>query len=250
MSGSFDSFGRLTIADGRIVAAVGKKKSGKSLLLMSLLRTYPGDRLVIDVAQDDGPEGPGVITFAGDMNELPGQWPESLRDGRQPMTIRYRPDPGSRTFREDMDAAVGIAMAHGRCALLVHEMGVLAPANSVLPHTRRLLMHNRHNRVTAFLAMPRAVAVDPLVLAQSDVVYAFKLQQPSDRKRLADNVGVPQSDVDKVMTGLSPFEYLRYDSNREPGQQLTVFPPLPKATVQATEVWSRGRRSADDSVVR
>jgi len=142
----------------------GLKRSGKSLLALSVFMAYPGDRIVLDIAGDDGPVGPDVITVQGTVvdGDLPGAWPEYLRKyddrGRPlPMTLRYVPDAGSPTFREDMDHIVGLAMAHGECCLLVHEAQVLAAANKTQKHTLRLLMHNRHGgATTALFCGPRA----------------------------------------------------------------------------------------------
>ncbi len=110
-----------------------------------------------------------------------------------PMTLRYVPDPGSPTELEDMDAVVGLAMSHGKktghCGLLVHEVGRLTKGTKTPAHTRRLLMHNRHHHVTAFLMGPRPQDIDTLVLAQADLVYVFEMPNPRDRERVAATVG-------------------------------------------------------------
>src|SRR5664280_1059926 len=143
MAGSFDAKGDLDIADGKILLAIGKKKSGKSILGKMYFMSYPGDKVVIDVAGDDGPWGDDVIEISGDVSELPKRWPEHMRDEKKPMTLRYVPNPESKTYVEDMDAIIGMALRHGRsqhdagrigCCVLVHETHDLAGANRTPGH--------------------------------------------------------------------------------------------------------------------
>lgn len=243
MSGSFDNRGQLDISDGRIITAVGKKKSGKSVMGLLLFQSYPYDKIVIDVAGDDGPMGPDIVQIYGDLETLPRRWPEHLRDDRKPMTLRYVPDAGSSTFIEDMDAVVGLALSQGRrtghCCILVHEGGVLAQANRTPSHTRRALMHNRHNGLTVIVAMPRPLTVDPLLIQQSDIVYVFDVPNPADRRRLAETIGWDPRDFDAAWQGLRTHEYLRYDANEErpdnpddDDYRLVHFPALPEDVVQ------------------
>jgi hypothetical protein len=236
MAGSFNSRGELEISDGLIISCFGKKRSGKSLMGRLLAFSYPRDVLVIAANHDDGPfpdPDRGIHEIDADAESMPRRWPEHLREDKERMTLRIQVDAGSPTFLEDQDAAVGLALRHGNCAVLVHEVGLLAPSNRVPPHMRRLLHANRHRGVTAILCGPRPLTVDALVLAQSDVVYAFEMQVPQDRKRLAETVGWDPRDMDEAIEGLGPHEYLRYDANMpkpEDGEEdlrLVHFPALP-----------------------
>ena len=253
MSGSFDDQGRLVISDGRIITAFGKKRSGKSVLGLMLAKSYPGDVLVVDVAGDDGPSGSAVHVLRGDVEELSRRWPERHRElgpqGQwQRMIVRYVPDPGSKTFAEDVDAVIGIGLAHGKseehkghrgACVLIHEIGVVAPVHRTQPHMRRLLMSNRHSHVTAILCGPRPVDVDPLVLQQSDLVYIFTIMNPNDRRRLAESIGWAPRDIDDAVAELDDHEYLRYDANEGPPRdgaedmRLTSWPALPEDAVKA-----------------
>lgn len=251
MSGSFDNQGRIDIHRGLIASFFGRKGSGKSIMALLFFRNYPGDRVVIDIAGDDGPVGPDVHTLTGTVDDLAGGWPEHLRKDNERMTVHYRPDAGSATFLEDMDAVVGMAMAKGDCCILVHEVGVLAPANRTPPNTRRLLMHNRHQRVTALFCGPRPKDIDILVLGQSDLVYTFDVPNPADRRRIADTIGVDPSDFDAYWQDLKAHEYLRFDvheekpdSDDEPDKRLVHFPPLPLDVVNDVKGWSQGVRKS------
>jgi len=160
MAGSFNARGELEVSDGLLILAAGKKRSGKSVLALVLFDSFPDDRVVIDVNGDDGPRQ-DVIELRGSVHELPRRWPEEQREHPgQRMTLRYVPDVGSATFLEDVDAVVGLALAHGRerhhdggrgCALLIHEIGRVAPANRTRPHMLRALSQNRHYRTTVIM---------------------------------------------------------------------------------------------------
>jgi hypothetical protein len=247
MAGTFNNRGQLDPGRGIIVVCTGKKRSGKSKMALLIFRSYTGDRVVIDVAGDDGPMGGDVIELQGDVSTLPRKWPEHLREDNKPMTLRYVPDPGSSTELEDMDAVVGMVMRHGECCLLVHEVGRLAVVHKTPPHTRRLLMHNRHRKVTALFCGPRPQGIDPLVIAQADLVYTFDTPNPNDRKRIAEVIGWNPNDFDEAVHGLGPHEYLRYDANMdkpetddEPDYRLVHFPALPEDVVRATDRWAQG----------
>lgn len=252
---TFNQRGELEPSQGNIVTCVGKKRSGKSVMGLLIFRSYPGDRVVIDVAGDDGPVGPDIITLTGTVADLPRTWPEEerkeLNGVPQPMTLRYVPDAGSPTFLEDMDCVAGLAYTHGDCCLMVHEMGVLAPANRTPPHVRRILNHNRHQRLTCIFCLPRPKTMDPLVLSQADLVYVFDTPNAGDRARIAENIGWPGIDFDDAVQELGPHEYLRYDANEAKPEddtaadlRLTHWPALPADDVAATLRWARGQASS------
>jgi hypothetical protein len=231
---------------GIIVLCTGKKGSGKSKMALTIFRSYAGDRVVIDVAGDDGPWGPDVVELRGTVEDLPARWPEELRKDKQRMTLRYAPDAASKTFLEDMDRVVGMAMAHKDCAVLVHEVGRAAPANRTPPHMASLLQHNRHARVTAIFAGPRPQTIDPLVIGQADLVYVFETQVSADKRRIAETIGWNVNDFASACDGLGPHEYLRFDANEgkpEPGDKdyrLVHFDALPEDVVHEVTRWAQG----------
>jgi hypothetical protein len=247
VGGTFGPRGALDPSKGTIILCTGKKGSGKSKMGLLHFRGYPGDRVVIDVAGDDGPMGPDVIDLSGTVADLPSRWPEHLRkDDKRPMTLRYVPDAGSPTFLEDMDRITGLVMAHGDCALLVHEIGRAAPAGQTPPHMRALLQHNRHRRVTAIFCGPRPQTIDPLVLGQADLVYVFETRVARDRQRIAETVGWNVRDFSDALDELGPHEYLRYDANEAPPApgdkdlRLVHLDALPADVVAEVTRWSLG----------
>lgn len=258
--GTLDKNGEIDPARGVIITCVGKKRTGKSIMALLYFRSYPGDRIVIDVAGDDGPTGPEVIQLKGTVDELPTRWPEHLRrvdDANRPlpMTLRYVPDPGSPTVTEDMDACVGLAMSHGDCAVLVHEMGRLARSGRVPPHTLRLLQHNRHRRVTGIFAAPRTKTMDPLVVSQADLLYVFTLPSPYDRAMVAENIGWPPADFDAAVHALRGHEHLRYDDNwpapedeNQEDLRLMHCEALPADVVAELKRWAEGNERPEPSL--
>lgn len=258
MSGTFNKRGELEPSAAAIIGCIGRKGSGKSIMAMMYLRSWPYDAVVVDVAGDDGPHphkiGVGthdVFDLRGSVDELPHRWPEELRHEGRPMILRYLPDAGSPTELEDMDAAVALAYQHSDnpqpCMLVIHEIGRVAPANRTPPHMRRVLNHSRHRRLTMVYAGPRPQTIDPLVLAQADVLYVFELQNPADRRRIAESIGWDPRDFDAAVDELRAHEYLRHDarepkpeSENEPDLRLIHFPALPEDVVAQTKRWSQG----------
>lgn len=209
------------------VAVIGKKGSGKSVLAKLFWSTWPGDRLVIDVTGDVGAEE-GTRT----IDELPTRWPQQRAEGgmgrKERTSLRYVPDPGSATYLDDMDRALGLAYQHGSTLVWVDEMGELFPANRTPPWARRALQQGRHRRLSLVMAGPRPIDVDPLVMAQADLVYCFRLPNPNDQRRVADLIGWPPKDFAAINTQLGPHDFLEYDASTS---ELTIYPPLPAEVV-------------------
>lgn len=212
------------------VALVGKRGSGKTELLYRLFDTYPYDRLAIDPNGDlKMPEGTVDLE-----PPIPARWPgqafEQLHgERRKQQTLYFRPDFHEDGYREDMDRAIGMAYAHGRCAVLFDEVHEGAPANRTPPHMRRALRQGRHRELTELFATPRPLTVDPLVIANADVVYVFKLPNPHDRRRVADCIGWDPKDFDQAVSELGEYEYLRYESKTD---DLAHYPALPASVIK------------------
>lgn len=247
---TFEDDGSLDPSKGVIAVCFGKKRSGKSVMGRLLFDQYPYDRVVIAGNADDGPftdEARDIFELHGTVEDLPRRWPEHLRRednaGPRRMTLRYVPDHGSPTALEDVDTVLGMAQAHGHCAVLVHEVGLVAPVHKVPPHMMRLLHSNRHDHVTLVLCGPRPIKVDPLVIGQADLVYVFEMQVAADRKRVAETIGWNLRDFDDAVDDLGAHEYLRFDANEpkpdpyDPAKDLRLVhcPKLPDDVVKHAE---------------
>jgi hypothetical protein len=234
--GTLDGRGQLDPSRGLVVTCLGKKRSGKSKMALLIFESYPYDRVVIDVNGTDGPHK-GVVELHGSVDELPTRWPDDLRKDNERMTLRYHPDVGSPTFLEDVDAVLGMAYRTGRVCVLIHEMGMVAPAGKAPPSTRRVLQSNRHRQLTLITCAPRPITMDPYILIQSDLIYIFEMPNKADRDRVAENIGWAKDDFTWAVEELGPHEYLRFDANEnkpadgEPDMRLVSCPALPRDVV-------------------
>jgi hypothetical protein len=177
-----------------IVSSFGMKKSGKSHLNGLIYQSWPGDKLAIDVNGNAyvGPDAQRVTPTPD--GQLPKSWPKADRvpgERRKPVNLHYVANPSAATYRDDLDRAVGMALfpQDHRVLLWAGEVGELTPNSKSAPHMRQALMQNRHYNVFGLFDAPRPMNVDPLILAQSDLVAIFRLPNPDDRKRVADSIG-------------------------------------------------------------
>lgn len=180
-----------------IVSAWGAKGSGKSVLNRWIYTGYPGDKIAIDV---NGHAAPGED--AEKITEPAKHWPADVGipgERKRHRNLHYVADPGSATYADDLDRAVGMALfpKDHRCLVWAGEVGEMMPNGKPGPHMRRLLQQNRHYRITGLFDGPRPVWVDPLILMQSDFVAVYRLPQASDRKRIAEVIGYPAAQFDR-----------------------------------------------------
>jgi hypothetical protein len=202
------------------IAIVGKKGEGKTELGYLLFDSYPGPKLAIDPNGDlKMPEHTLELSAP-----LPTRWPESDFPDRDRPVARFVPDFGSPTYEEEIDEALGLAYSHRGVCTFVDECHAAFPAGRTRPHARRALRQGRHHDLTQINADLRPMLLDPLVLANADWVYVFKLKNPADRKRVAESIGWEPRDFDDAIAALGPHEYLRYDDAID---DLAHFPPLP-----------------------
>jgi len=221
-----------------IISAWGRKGSGKSVFNRRIFRSWPYDAIAIDVNGNAEP-GPDAerITREQIGSRFPDQAP-AIGERHRPRKLHFRADPGSATYADDLDRAVGMALFPQDRPVCVWagEVGELMPNGRPGPHMRRLLQQNRHHKVTALFDGPRPMFVDPLVLAQSDLVAVYNMPNPADRKRVADSIGYPPKrfDVEHEETqrrngaekaaGRDPYWFLLWHAE---AHQLYRCAPLP-----------------------
>jgi len=170
-----------------IASAFGRKGAGKTTFNRALYQDYPFDKLCVDVNGEANP-GPGAVRIAEPSTRMPARG-----DDNAPLDLHYVADPGSPTYRDDLDRAVGMALypTENHALVWVGEVGEFTNANRTQPHLRRLLMQSRHYRTSALFDGPRPIDIDKLVIAQSDLVAVYDLPDPDDRDRVARVIGYP-----------------------------------------------------------
>lgn len=221
-----------TLLDPRkphFLTIIGAKGTGKSVLGTHIFDTYPGDRLAIDPTHDLRVANVTETINATRGDELPSRFPErDDPDDPRPVVIRYIPDFGAPTYRDELDAAVGLAMTHRNTCCLIDEIGELTSANFTPPNMRRALQQGRHYGLTLIMCGPRAIDINPLVLHQADYVYVFRLPHPRDRERVAANCFVDQTVLDDALAQLPQHAYLRIEPGAQDDEDRIIeFPPLP-----------------------
>lgn len=211
-----------------IICVFGKKGSGKSVFNRRVYQSWPFDKIAIDV---NGNAEPGDDAEKLTL-PLPKQWPAGavkIGERPRPRNLHFVADPGSPTYRDDLDRAVGVALLPQARRTLVWagEVGELMPNGRPGPYMNRLLMQNRHYNCSALFDGPRPVYVSPMVLLQANYVVVYDLPNPSDRKRLAETIGWKPAAFDRECEetfGRGEFWFLMYDAQ---AKRLYRCPPLP-----------------------
>jgi len=213
------------------ICVMGKKGYGKSRYARWVFDGFPGDKLVIDTTGDVAPAESWRTEY-----EVPDRWPMDLE--RKPITLRYVPDPTKPSYQDDIDRMIGVAYEYGkrsgrRIMVWIEEVHEVAASNRTRPHMRRVLRQGRHAHMFLLTTDIRPITVDPLVIAQADVVVCFRIPGPADRKVIADNMGwelkepIDELDgltVDEIWSKLEKFHYTRYEAEED---ELVLFEPLP-----------------------
>lgn len=214
-----------------IISAWGRKGSGKSTFNRRIYASWPHDKLCIDVNGDAEP-GPDAEKLTGPIPLAFPKQPAGPPGARQPSprNLYYRADPGSHTYSDDLDRAVGMALfpQDHRTLVWVGEASEFMPnAGATRPHMRRLLRQSRHYHATALFDDPRPAYVNPLVIGQSDLVAIYELPNPDDRERIAKTIGYPADRFNtehELMLRRGPYWFLLWVSGEH---QLYRCAPLP-----------------------
>jgi hypothetical protein len=208
----------------------GKKGSGKSVLARRVWDGYPYDKVVIDptgdVLRDLRDEGVPHEVIPTDAIPIKLRKRE---DDEPPRIFVYVPDMGSDTAVDDMDRVMGLVLNYpGPMAVWCDEMGVYSRVNATPPNLRRALHHGRHDQLTLIQACPRPIWIDPLCIAQADVVVTFRTPNAADRKRIAEEIGIPPQEFDELVLGLHAYEHVWFDALANQGLgEVQIRPPLP-----------------------
>ena len=208
-----------------IVSAFGRKGSGKTTFNRAIYRAWPTAKLCVDVNGEADP-GPDAQLIRRPLPRMP----ERVKDKPAP-NLHLIADPGSPSYREDLDDAVGMAMqpADEDSLVWVGEVGEFTTGNKTGPNLRRLLQQSRHYRTSALFDGPRPMDIDKLVIAQADLVAIFDMPDPHDQERVAQVIGWPPNrfrEQCRAAWDRGPFWHLLYVAKHK-----TLFecPPVPES---------------------
>lgn len=208
----------------------GKKGSGKSVVARRVWDGYPFDKVVVDptgdIRKNLRDEGVEFVDIPPDA--IPVKLPRR-EDDQPPRIWVFVPDMGSPTAVDDMDRVMGLVLNYpGPTAIWVDEMGVYSKVGATPPNLRRALHHGRHDQLTLIQACPRPIWIDPLCIAQADVVITFRTPNKRDRDRIAEEIGIPPEEFSELVLSLQAYEHLWFDALANQGVgELQVRPPLP-----------------------
>lgn len=212
-----------------IISAFGRKGSGKSTWISALYDSYPYDKLAIDVNGDiDTGATPAILI----SDPLPDYFP--VFSDAEPKNLHYIASQKSPTYREDLNQAISMALFPQDKKVLVNldEIGEFCTGNYSGPNLRLLLMQSRHYRVTALLAGPRPMDIDPLIIGQSDMIAIYEMPNPADQKRVADIIGYPAARFTEAMNEikrLGPYYHLLFvggDMSKTGRAELAICDPI------------------------
>jgi len=207
----------------------GMKGRGKSYYCRSWFDGYPYDKLVIDPTHDirDDFRRDGVDFIDLGRDTLPVRLPKSLDEDRPYVTCVYCPDMGAPTAMDDIDRAAGLVLRgrDQRAMLWIDEVGAAGTGKKTPPNTRRILHHGRHHNLNLLGAAPRPMDIDPLWLAQADLVVTYRTPQVYDSDRIADEIGYDRRQYAAInQDHCKGHAYTLFDRAEE---QLYLMPPVP-----------------------
>ena len=225
---TFNDFVEIDQDKPHLISVFGKKGSGKSVWARSMYTSWDDDKLGIDVNGDMEPGADSVII----TDPLPDSFP--LNPTGEPVNLHYLADPGSPTYREDLDRAIGLGLfpKEHRTLLWIDEIGEFTTGNRTDPRMRRLLHQSRHFNTSAIMCGPRPTDVDKLIIAQSDLVVIYDLPDPDDQAKIAKIIAYPADRFGKIiaeMRSLGPHHHLVYAASkctRSGRPQLALCDPL------------------------
>lgn len=214
------------------ITAFGRKGGGKSVFNREIYKSYPGDKIAIDVNGNAAPGDDAEKITAADLRK---QWPTPATvpgEKRKRRNLHYLADPGSDTYYEDLDRAVQMALLpkDHPVMLWAGEAGELMPNGNSRPATRRLLRQSRHHNVSVLFDDPRPVWLDKLVLLQSNLIALFEMPDPDDRKRVAQTTGHEPREFERICLETwerGEFWYLLINTDAPRGKRLWRCAPLP-----------------------
>jgi DNA helicase HerA-like ATPase len=165
--------------DNTIISVLGMKGTGKTTLVREVVDEYPRVVVVDSLGEYGDAQGWMVAyTLEGAVKALVDA------ETRPRFSLSYRPDDTDEALR----FLTVVRHAHG--LLLVMDEANIYMTPSELPKVLgALIRRGRHNGLSQIYVAQRAASLHREVTAQSDVIIAFRQQEPRDLQYLRSRFG-------------------------------------------------------------
>lgn len=197
-----------------IVATLGRKGTGKSVLLWELYSSRAERLLSLDSLGESVERDPDTIETLG-MGQLIDALGKAAAFPRWHIAGAVEPDDLKELFRMLApplgSSSPSLSLAFGGLAIECGEAYEIAPNGSAAPEVLRAWRAGRHYSLSLFMAAQRPSSVAREVTAAADHVYAFAQSEPRDLEFLAKTISAPVADR---VAQLRHFECVHYDRDR------------------------------------
>src|SRR2546425_2137490 len=164
----------------RIIAAVGRKGSGKSTIAKRILQR--SGRLFIFDTMGEHRWAPNVCRDLGEAQELLA-WAEM----QETFAGRYLPEGD---IQEDFTFLAEMVYGQGHVLFAVEEIPLLCSASYLPPELGQLVRLGRHRSLSFLWTAQRAAEVSRTLTAMTDVFILFSNTEPRDLDAIADRCGI------------------------------------------------------------
>ena len=178
---------------------MGGSGSGKSYYVKGQIKQAPA--LIIFDPDDEYGELSGIHSFTSTSELL-----VYIKD-----KARYRVRL-VRNGKKYFDWLCGVALLMGNCVFVAEEIADVTTAGKAGEHWGALVRRGRKYGVKIMAVSQRPSEADKTVFTQVNKIRSGRLDGEGDKKRVADNLGVPVEMVNNMM----PLDYL--ELNRRSGE--------------------------------
>lgn len=203
------------------IVATGRKRSGKSHQINAIGERFP-HRIIFDHIGEFAGKVPGAVeVYSLDdavaalarLRTVP-KWALLciIQPGDAIKLIEIIAPFGQRAERSYSFAVGGVTIEDG-------EVDLIAPNHSgINPSVLNLWARGRHYRVNPLVGTVRPREMHRVITSQSDVVLAFKQQEPADKEYLGRLI---RSDVPRLLSRIPYRHFLRYFVQSEALEMVT-----------------------------
>lgn len=182
-----------------IMIAIGATGSGKSTRIKADMDRRGLRRLiVIDIMREY--EGMPAFTSIDSLVKAV-QKPE--------FQVRFLPSDDPKIAQRQFDAICRLAMAAGKCALLVEELSAFVRANGGGPGWTAVMTRGRHAELILYGTSQRPALIDKTALSQATTLYCGNLEFPEDLDVMAKMLSTADARIrPEEIQALGPWDFI------------------------------------------